>query len=561
LDSSAYFTSEHPLFRRVVGVAPALLLTLRLDMALVGSLVFLFYNLFSAIALHWNQKKSTARLVVLTLVTASVIVLAELVLWFLHPELWEQMAIPLRLMIPSSVVFLSAWDSSKNTSLWQSVQALVVESISMGMAVILLAVFRESLGFGRISLFTFSLEIPYLIDNPLEILQFPGAMLIVAGILMAGYHFLYTGQRKVKHDEKMAQRRAVLQANLAGKSPKPSEPAMQDSRTVKESIPNKVESPPVAPRKPEQREPASTPEQAKSVPQSRTVKDTESEKKTEPSPRTDAVDRLDSQSIADAGQNSSKPSTTSRQEKVDEEKPTPSSNAESRDPELASASSSGTVSQESSVEMEAQKTASESSLSRSNAPQTDPDFPRPYGHILQLLQEQSTHPQIRILVLGSAKGLETYKIAMDLMISDGNSAKDFYIRAVDEQIGFVQMAQGAVYPESDWEDLPESWKSRFLLRNKDPQKTLVKLVNDLVQKVEFLNQPIVLGDNFAGEAFSLIWLRQPLDILGPGERAAMYDLIREALLPGHYFLSDFEMEEEEKEHWQALSENLWKKKG
>jgi hypothetical protein len=82
LDSSAYFTSDHPLFRRVVGVAPALLLTLRLDMALAGALVYLIYNLFAALSLHWNQKKSSARLTVQILVGAGVIALSELILWF-----------------------------------------------------------------------------------------------------------------------------------------------------------------------------------------------------------------------------------------------------------------------------------------------------------------------------------------------------------------------------------------------------------------------------------------------------------------------------------------------
>jgi hypothetical protein len=120
--------------------------------------------------------------------------------------------------------------------------------------------------------------------------------------------------------------------------------------------------------------------------------------------------------------------------------------------------------------------------------------------------------------------------------------------------------KGRSTQKSDWADIPESWKARFLLRNKDPQKTLVKLVAPLTQKLEFLGQPIVLGDNFQGEPFSLIWLRQPLDILGPGERGAMYQLIRGSLLPGHYLLSDFDLDTEEKKHWQALSENLWKKK-
>jgi hypothetical protein len=78
------------------------------------------------------------------------------------------MAIPLRLMIPSSLVLLSAWDSSKNVNLFTSVQVLFLEGLSLGLAVVLLALFRESLGFGQISFFQFTVCDPFSPGKPFE---------------------------------------------------------------------------------------------------------------------------------------------------------------------------------------------------------------------------------------------------------------------------------------------------------------------------------------------------------------------------------------------------------
>jgi Na+-transporting NADH:ubiquinone oxidoreductase subunit D len=562
LDSSAYFTSEHPLFRRVLGVVPALLLTLRLDMALVGSLVYLIYNLFSALALHWNQKKGTTRLVVLTLVTASVVVLAELILWFVDPELWEVMSIPLRLMIPSSLIYLSAWESSKNISLWKSVQILFLESLSLALAVVLLAVFRESLGFGRLTLFTFVLEIPLLQDYPIKLLQFPGAMLILVGILMAAFHLLYAGRKKTVINPKLAGRREALEANVAKNTPVVDQEDRDDEEhgAYPEAEGTKPLETPVNPTKenpgPIGRTQTNKPHDLEEKSGRGGDRDAQEEKpfpqKSPPLNQSQSPDNVKA-----GGKNAPSPSSSGVAGSPLESEP--SGSGEHQGAVLAPEEKGGQSDRQADQQPSDKATPANAPLTQ---PVTPPKgaFQQPYGHILQILQEQSSHPEFRVLVLGSGKGKEAYRIAMELMMVDEAQQKPFFIRAVEEHMGFVQMAQGAVYPESDWADIPESWKARFLLRNKDPQKTLVKLVAPLTQKLEFLGQPIVLGDNFQGEPFSLIWLRQPLDILGPGERGAMYQLIRGSLLPGHYLLSDFDLDTEEKKHWQALSENLWKKK-
>jgi len=193
-------------------------------------------------------------------------------------------------------------------------------------------------------------------------------------------------------------------------------------------------------------------------------------------------------------------------------------------------------------------------------PVESPSLPAfPYD---QVFSELLDHPQLplEILVLGSGKGIEVYLTAMNFLwhLDPGKQAR-LRITAVEEHPSHVEAAMEGVYSQNEWEQIPQEWKSRFLLRNKDPQKALVKVMKEVADKVSFFHQPLLLGDNFEKAPYGLIWVRQPLDILGPQERLGFYQLIHESLDPRGYLVSSFDLENLPQKQWLGISGGIWKK--
>jgi chemotaxis protein methyltransferase CheR len=106
---------------------------------------------------------------------------------------------------------------------------------------------------------------------------------------------------------------------------------------------------------------------------------------------------------------------------------------------------------------------------------------------------------------GCSTGQEPYTLAMVLNeFAASRPGFDFQILATDISTRVLEQARKAVYQEDLLEPVPSVLKTKYLLRSKDRQSGLVRIVPQLRGKVRFRRL------NFLDEDFGL---REPLDII------------------------------------------------
>jgi hypothetical protein len=289
---------------------------------------------------------------------------------------------------------------------------------------------------------------------------------------MAWFHWAYDGRKKKVLNPKLKDRRALLEADLAGKAPKSDEEA-PDNEPSKRKDKSSAQEPTRSDSNPEgtgKKDPADL-EDKPEIFKATEAPSPQFRYKPPTHPGQDTEDKdLQDQILPPGGGEED----FSQDRGTEEEKTSAVLSSRENTNEV----DRGTLEQKAEIHIDESNTNSRhapevaqsaESSQRGAHIQGDESLPaseknafqRPYGYVLQIIQDQAEHPELRILILGSGKGVESYRIAMDLMMTEEARQKPFSIRAVEEQFGFVQMALAAVYPESDWEDLPDSWKARF----------------------------------------------------------------------------------------------------
>lgn len=106
---------------------------------------------------------------------------------------------------------------------------------------------------------------------------------------------------------------------------------------------------------------------------------------------------------------------------------------------------------------------------------------------------------------GCSTGQEPYTLAMVLHeFAAGRPGFDFQILATDISTRVLEQAKKAVYSEELLAPMPSVMKSKYLLRSKDRQSGLVRIIPELRARVKFRRL------NFLDDDFGL---REPLDII------------------------------------------------
>jgi chemotaxis protein methyltransferase CheR len=106
---------------------------------------------------------------------------------------------------------------------------------------------------------------------------------------------------------------------------------------------------------------------------------------------------------------------------------------------------------------------------------------------------------------GCSSGEEPYTLAMVLSeFAQKNPGFDFDILATDISTRVLEKAQLAIYPEAQAEPIPMPLKKKYLLRSKDRNSGMVRIVPELRRKVRFRRL------NFMDEEFGM---REHLDII------------------------------------------------
>ena len=163
------------------------------------------------------------------------------------------------------------------------------------------------------------------------------------------------------------------------------------------------------------------------------------------------------------------------------------------------------------------------------------------GQVLPEWQGRGARREFRAWSAGCSSGEEPYTMAMVLMeFAELHRGFFFEILATDISFQVLQKAVRAVYPEERIKGVPEAFKRKYLLRNKDRTKKLVRMGPELRSNVRFqrLNfmEPFQLD-----EPMDVVFCRNVLIYFDRETQARILRQICRQLAPGgHLFIGHSE---------------------
>jgi chemotaxis protein methyltransferase CheR len=172
------------------------------------------------------------------------------------------------------------------------------------------------------------------------------------------------------------------------------------------------------------------------------------------------------------------------------------------------------------------------------------DFFREQSHFEFLLEsvlpEYSMEKRIkpvRIWSAASSSGEEPYTLAM--VMSEHNRLCDqalpFSIFGTDISSDILQRAINGIYTEERVANIPLSYKKRYLMRNKDAQKKIVRIVPELRKTCSFERLNLMDSSYSVNEQFDIIFCRNVLIYFDRPTQEAVINKLCKHLVPGGYF--------------------------
>jgi chemotaxis protein methyltransferase CheR len=120
------------------------------------------------------------------------------------------------------------------------------------------------------------------------------------------------------------------------------------------------------------------------------------------------------------------------------------------------------------------------------------DFYRESAHFDFLLdriipewRHSAAHGSFRLWSAGCSSGEEPYTFSMALSEAQAGGRFAYEILATDISTRVLGDAKEAIYPVEHSRTLPPAWRSRYLLRSKDPKEGTVRIAPEIRQKVRF----------------------------------------------------------------------------
>jgi chemotaxis protein methyltransferase CheR len=154
------------------------------------------------------------------------------------------------------------------------------------------------------------------------------------------------------------------------------------------------------------------------------------------------------------------------------------------------------------------------------------------GATLKVLRTQKS---IAIWSAGCATGEEPYTIACWLLDKLGTLRPQVQILATDISGRALETAKRAVYPDDTFQALPETWRSRFLLRGEGRNRGLFRFKPEVRNLVRFaylnLNEPL----HNVG-LFDVIFCRNVMIYFDQAARDRLLERLSAQLKAGGHFL-------------------------
>ena len=192
---------ENPVFVIVLGLCPTLGVSTQVSNALGMSAGVLFVLLFSNlwISALRNFIPDSIHIPAYVVIIASLVTIIEMVMHAFVPAVYSALGVYLPLIVVNCIILGRAEAFAARNTVLDSVLDALGMAIGFALGLTLIAVIRELLGSGTITLFAVGnfdgvIRIPWFYNNPIRVMSLaPGALLLM-GYLKA--FFDWTGARK-----------------------------------------------------------------------------------------------------------------------------------------------------------------------------------------------------------------------------------------------------------------------------------------------------------------------------------------------------------------------------
>lgn len=183
---------ENPVFIIVLGLCPVLGVSTQVSNAIGMSAGVLFVLLFSNIIISAlrNFIPDSIHIPAYIVIIASLVTIIEMLMHAFAPAVYAALGVYLPLIVVNCIILGRAEAFASNNTVLDSALDAIGMAIGFALSLTLIALIREVLGAGTITLFpvgSFSgvIEVPWLVDNPFKVMALaPGALLLM-GFLKA----------------------------------------------------------------------------------------------------------------------------------------------------------------------------------------------------------------------------------------------------------------------------------------------------------------------------------------------------------------------------------------
>jgi electron transport complex protein RnfE len=198
------FFEENPIFVVVLGLCPTLGVSTQVSNALGMTGGVLFVLLFSNIIISAlrNVIPNSIHIPAYIVVIATLVSVTEMVMHAYVPAVYSALGVYLPLIVVNCIILGRAEAFASRNTMFDSALDALGMGLGFGLGITLIALIRELLGSGTISLFpvgNFSgtIDVPWFHDNPVRVLSLaPGALLLM-GYLKAFFDW-NTSRKKGK---------------------------------------------------------------------------------------------------------------------------------------------------------------------------------------------------------------------------------------------------------------------------------------------------------------------------------------------------------------------------
>lgn len=171
------------------------------------------------------------------------------------------------------------------------------------------------------------------------------------------------------------------------------------------------------------------------------------------------------------------------------------------------------------------------------------DFYRESAHfdfmkqvILPEYYENNSEKPLKVWSSASSSGEEAYTIAMVISeFMEGKRSFDYQILGTDISTRILEKASLAIYPLDRVDVVPLAQKKKYLLKGKDPEKPMVRIIPEIRSKTRFQRLNLMDEHYDVPKDFDIIFCRNVLIYFDRETQEKVINKLCNQLKPGGYF--------------------------